>query len=141
VNKILLLCWVTVCFGQTSINTYGIDSMETNIAPHEWKNDDKYTRHYPIYSYCGNVIQQSEAIIVGLGTTNITIKDPSIFSISAPTRIYPMEKGWARDEGVEWYYVMFDQGVTIIQLYNNRRSIKIYNLGAIPYTCIGRIKP
>ena len=73
-------------------------------------------------------------IIAGLGSNRITAQCP-IYSLSVETQIYPLDKNITGTNGSEWYYITHSQGVTIIELIGD--NVKVYNLGAVPYTYVG----
>ncbi len=83
-------------------------------------------------------------VIVGLPvsgkrseTDRVTAQCP-ILSLSKETQIYLMDKpdNGTGDNGSQWYYIIYNQGVTIIELKGN--NVKIHNLGSVPFTYVGK---
>ena len=62
-------------------------------------------------------------------------------SLAVETRIFALnQNNGTGPDGAEWYYVTSFTGVTVIELTNKRKSVKLYNLGMGSYTFIGNEK-
>jgi hypothetical protein len=78
--------------------------------------------------------------ISGFGTNHITAQAP-IYPLAKEVEILPMKYKYYENKsettGRVWYYVVSDQGITVLEFYENNSKIKLHNLGGVVYTYIG----
>jgi hypothetical protein len=83
-------------------------------------------------------------ILAGLGSNHITAQCP-IWNLSVESQLIPMKTKYGENKsdqsGAEWYYVMSEFGVTIIELLDNKKMAKLHNLGVNIYTYVGKFNP
>ena len=128
-KKVLLILLLFACcqYGWASeIRDYTLNQMQVT-------DDAGKVKVVPILTL-NNKPKTIKLIIAGLGSNRITAQCP-IYSLSVETQIYPLDKNITGTNGSEWYYITHSQGVTIIELMGD--NLKVYNLGAVPYTYVG----
>ncbi len=128
----MILALNQMAFGE--IRTYILDKMQTynNVSG----KDDKTI---PMLDMKNKPMTKT-LVIAGINTNKVTAQC-LMYSLAIGTQIFPLggkEANISTSSGTSWYYALNDQGVTIIEL--NGDSVKLHNLGMVPYTYVGALK-
>jgi hypothetical protein len=102
--------------------------------------DENNKEHITQIPNMNNNPTEIKLCISGFGTKHVTAQAP-IYSLIKETEILPMKYKYYENKsettGRLWYYLVTDQGITILEFYENNSKIKLHNLGGVVYTYIG----